>query len=120
MKSIFIAQQPIGSIDVSGTTRYVSDPANSPTMLNTIFSQVVGFLTIAAGLSFLIYFIIGAISWITAGGDSKKVDTAKSFLTNGAIGMIIIVAAYSIIWIIGEVVGLKILNPGDTFTEVIR
>lgn len=109
---------PLGTIQ--GIGGFIpATPADSPAMIDTIFSQVIGFLTITAGLAFLIYFIIGAISWVTAGGDAKKVDTAKSFLTNGAIGMIVIVAAYSIIWIVGEVIGLDILNPGDTFKNII-
>lgn len=82
--------------------------------LDNIFSTVLGFLTITAGLAFLIYFTIGALNWVTAGGDAKKVDTAKSYMTNGAIGMIIIVASYSIIWIVGEVLGIDILNTGHT------
>jgi len=116
MTLLYLAQaKDLGSIDVAGTTKFsVADP----TAINTIFSQVIGFLTIVAGLAFLIYFIIGAINWITAGGDAKKVDTAKSYMTNGAIGMVVIVAAYSIIWIIGQVLGLNILDPGDTFSKI--
>jgi hypothetical protein len=92
---------PINSMG-AGTGQY---------QLEKIFTMIVGFLTIAAGLAFLVYFLIGAISWLTAGGDTKKVDDAKHYMTNGAIGMIIIVAAYSIIWIVGTVLGVDILNP---------
>ena len=35
-------------------------------------------------------------------------------MTNGAIGLIIIVVSYSITWIIGKVLGLDILNPAQT------
>jgi cellobiose-specific phosphotransferase system component IIC len=71
-------------------------------------------LTLVAGLAFLVYFMIGALNWVTAGGDKGKVDTAKMYMTNGAIGMITIVAAYAVIWIVGQVLGLEILNPADS------
>ena len=34
--------------------------------------------------------------WMTAGGDSGKVDKAKSYMLNAVIGIIIILAAYII------------------------
>lgn len=109
--------KPIGTIDGIGNFVPTADkPAT--TQLENIFSTVLGFLTITAGLAFLVYFIIGALNWVTAGGDSKKVDDAKHYMTNGAIGMIAIVAAYSITWIVGEVLGIKILEPGNTIQSI--
>lgn len=82
--------------------------------LNTLLSQIIGFLTVIAGLAFLIYFLLGGLQWLTAGGDKAKVDSAKTQMTNGVIGLIIIVAAYGIVWIVGNVLGFNILNPYQT------
>ena len=115
-----IAQVPIGNID--GFARF--NPSESggdvsaTTQVERVFTMIFGFLTIVAGLSFLIYFLIGAINWVTAGGDSKKVDTAKSYMTNGAIGMIAIIASYAIIKIVGTVLGFEILNPAQTLLQI--
>jgi len=87
--------------------------------LEKIFSTVIGFLTIFAGLYFMVSFLIGAIGWTTAGGETDKIETAKKRMTNGAIGLIIVVAAYSIIFIIGEVLGLDILNLAETFDKLV-
>jgi hypothetical protein len=115
-----LAQADIGTID--GIGAYLPSQAGGTGtggfQLENILTMIVGFLTIAAGLAFLVYFLVGAISWLTAGGDTKKVDDAKHYMTNGAIGMIIIVAAYSIIWIVGTVLGLNILNPAATLDEM--
>jgi len=86
--------------------------------IQNLFTMIFGFLTIIAGLSFLIYFIVGALTWITAGGNEKKVEDAKNYMTNGAVGLIIIIASYAIIWIVGEVLGLKILNPVETINSL--
>ena len=79
--------------------------------ITNLISNVVGFLTIIGGLTFLIYFAVGALSWITAGGGADKVEKAKTTMTNATIGMIAMVAAYAITWIVGQILGVDILNP---------
>jgi hypothetical protein len=121
MDKILLAQSgPIGGSFQNISSRFGvnSTGSDAPSQLNTLFTTVFGFLTIVGGLAFLIYFTIGAINWITAGGDQQKVDTAKSFMTNGAIGMIVIVSAYAIITIIGTILGVEILNPGQLITDL--
>jgi hypothetical protein len=81
--------------------------------INQLFTTVLGFLTIVGGLAFLVYFLVGALNWITGGDDKSKVDTAKKYMTNGAIGLIIIIASYSVAWIVGQVLGFDLLNPAS-------
>lgn len=95
----------------------VSAGSNNPieyfSKLENIFSLIVSFMTILTGLFFIIHFIVGGFTWSTAGGDSQKVETAKTKMTNAAIGLIIVIASYSIIYIIGKVLGLDILKVGS-------
>ena len=86
--------------------------------LSSFISNIVGLLTIIAGISFLIYFTVGGISWITAGGDKGKIEDAKSKMTGGAIGMIIVVSAWAISWIIGRVLGVDFLNPASSIRNL--
>jgi hypothetical protein len=93
--------------------------ADSPAApIEIIFSRVIGLLTIVAGLAFLIYFMLGALNWITGGEDKGKVDTAKKYMTNGAIGMIAIISSYAVIWVVGTVLGLDILNPAEVINTL--
>jgi hypothetical protein len=58
--------------------RFCPGPNNpAETQLERIFTMVFGFFTIIAGLGFFIYFLIGGLKWLTAVGDTQKVDTAK-------------------------------------------
>lgn len=82
-------------------------------LLNQIISNFVGILTICAGIWFIFQFFIGAFSWLTAGGDKASLENAQKKLTNSVIGLVIVVAAIFIIEIIGNLLGLKILQPGD-------
>jgi hypothetical protein len=69
------------------------------------------------GFFFLVEFFIGAFKWVSSGGDKGKVDTARNEMTNGAIGMIIMVASYAIIGLLGSIIGFNILSPG---TEIMK
>lgn len=79
----------------------------------TIFSNLIGFLTIIAGLWFMLQFISGALGWITSGGDKAGVQAAQRRITNAFIGLFVVVAAYAIIWIIGQLLGFDILQPQE-------
>jgi formate hydrogenlyase subunit 3/multisubunit Na+/H+ antiporter MnhD subunit len=99
----------VGPFDTSGITPCSNVVTNN---LNDIISLILGFLTVLAGLAFLLYFIFGGLQWTLAGGDQGKVDSAKKQMTNGAIGLIIVVISYGIIAVVGSVLGLDLLDPG--------
>lgn len=51
-------------------------------------------------LMVLIYFLWAGIEWISAGGDSGKVQKARDKITQAVVGMIVLVGAFAIItWI---------------------
>lgn len=83
-----------------------------------IISNTLAFLTIIGGLAFLIYFLLGALSWVTAGGDQAKVDKAQKMMTSAAIGLIIISLSYAISYIISRVLGINILNPAEVINNL--
>jgi hypothetical protein len=96
---------------VGGGELDVSTGDNALTGLELFISRIIGFLTVLAGIFFVVYFILGALSWITAGGDTSKIQKARDQIVQGVIGLIVIVGAYAVVGIIGSVVGINILNP---------
>lgn len=84
------------------------------------FSNIIGFITVLAGVFFVVYFMVAAFEWLQAGGDSGKVEKAKNRMINAALGLLVMVIAFGIIGIIGGVFGIELLNPGATFLEMIR
>ena len=106
---------PIGRFFDPDTATSRSDGIESAITGFDIFATTLfGFLTTLAGLMFVLWFLLGGLNWIIAGGDSGKIDRAKSQMTNAAIGLIIVVATYSIALIVGAVLGINILDPGST------
>jgi len=111
-----LAQQSIGGTLNPDSLKY--DHANPAVGLSSLFSNLFGMFTFITGLAFLIYFIIGALNWTTAGGDAQKVEKAGKQITNALTGLIIVVAAYSITTIIGTVLGFDILNPTNLINNL--
>ena len=107
-----------GTITGLGRFNITGDASGAPSTIESVFTTMFGFLTIVGGLAFLVYFIIGALSWVTGGGDEQKVEKAQKSMTNAAIGLIAIVAAYAITWIVGEILGFKILNVAESLESI--
>ena len=66
----------------------------------------------AAVLFFFIQLIIGGISWISAGGDPKNLESARNRITNAVVGLIIVVAAFAITLIVTTILGVNIFQTG--------
>jgi uncharacterized membrane protein len=83
-----------------------------------IISRIIGVLTIVAGLWFIFSFIIGAYGFLTAGGDTKKIEEATKKITSAIVGLVVVVAAYALISLIGGLLGFEILQP-QKFIEML-
>lgn len=90
----------------------------STSAIEKLISNVLVILTIVGGIAFALYFLLGGLNWITAGGDKGKIDKAKAMMTNGAVGMIVIAVSYSIVWIVGKALGIDILNPATLINNL--
>lgn len=58
-----------------------------------------GFLGLL-GIIFIILIIVAGYNWMTAGGDEEKIRKATSTIRSAIIGLVIIVAAYSITYFV--------------------
>jgi len=95
---------------IEGPGAFADQPNNAAQNLTTLINSIFSFLTIVAGLAFILYFVLGALRWITGGGEEAAVEKAKSQMVNAAIGLIVVMASYAIIGVIGMVLGIDILN----------
>jgi len=70
--------------------------------LGNIVAAVIKAFIALLGIIFVILIIYAGYNWMTAGGDEAKVTKAKDTLQRAVIGLIIIVAAYSITYFVFE------------------
>lgn len=106
-------------IVVNDYTQGVASGNQSLSTLELFISNMLGLGTVVGSIVFIIYFLLGAISWIGAGGDTSKINKARDQMIQGALGLIVLVAMYAIIGLIGTIVGLDILNPATELMKLI-
>jgi len=87
-------------------------------LFNKVISNAIGVMTIIAGLWFIFNFIIGAYGYLSAGGNEDGVKKATAKIGQSLTGLVIVIAAYAIISIIGAVLGFDILNPQDIILKL--
>lgn len=91
----------------------VSDTTNNVATLKCIpmiFGYAINWLLIFAGVVALIFVIMSGISYITSGGDQKKLDKAKHTLTYTLLGLFLIFLSFVIIRIIAYMTGADCIN----------
>ncbi len=66
---------------------------------------------VLGGLAVLLYMFLGALGWITAGGDTGKIDKARDRIVQSLIGLAVIVSVVALATFIGPVFGLDLLTP---------
>jgi len=87
------------------------------TFANTL-STIIGFVTVLAGIWFMIQLIVGAFGWISAGGDKQHLDNSKKRITNAIIGLFMVVVSLAFFAVIGAFFGLDVLNIGPAITNL--
>lgn len=82
----------------AGTTGlgYNTDNRSVNPVIANIITVALSFL----GVIFLALVIYGGIIWMTAQGDDKKVKTARDLITAAVIGLIIVVVAYAVTYLV--------------------
>ncbi len=67
-----------------------------------VYRIIVTFFTLL-GLIFLMMMLYGGYNWLTSMGEEEKVETAKKTITAAVIGILVIIASYSItVFVIGK------------------
>lgn len=74
-----------------------------------IFSALLPYIYVVAGLILLFILIIGGIGLMTAAGDPKKIEASQGKITTGVIGFMIIFVSYFLVQLVELMLGIKVL-----------
>ena len=89
----------------------LSNPVDT---ITSYVSSIVGILTIFASIWFLFMILFAGYEWISAGGDSKKIASARDRITHAFIGLVIVVGAWSLLAVTGQFFGYDTLLGAGT------
>lgn len=74
----------------------------------TILQNIIKLLAPAAGLAFFIMILVGGFQFLNSGGDPKAAGQAKNTLTYAVLGIILVVASWLILKLIGQITGASV------------
>ncbi len=78
--------------------------------VGNLIAAFIRVMVIVGSLGFILYFILGAVHWITAGGDKGKVEEAKNEIVNAVTGLVILLALYAVVTFLNKIFGIDLLN----------
>ncbi|MFZ5845724.1 MAG: hypothetical protein ACOY0S_04700 [Patescibacteria group bacterium] len=82
--------------------------------IGKLISNIVGLIFIFSFLLAFLYLLTGSVAWITSGGDKAGMETARNKVTHAIVGLIIVGAAWAIMVLVQNFLGVTII--GGTVT----
>ena len=64
--------------------------------LPTLIGSIIKYALQLVGIILVVLFLYGGFIWMTAQGDPKKIEKAQGIIKDGIIGLVLVVASYSI------------------------
>ncbi|NCN83009.1 MAG: hypothetical protein GW947_03505 [Candidatus Pacebacteria bacterium] len=123
MLSTFTRLAQFGSFEAPVANKFTTGANTQAGALNSLellISHAFGVMTVFGGLFFIVIFLIAGINWVTAGGDKGKIEKARTSMIQGVLGLVVLIAAYAIIGVVGSIVGLDLLNPAQSLSVLIN
>lgn len=96
-----------------------TDGVDATLKFEKLVSNALGILTILAVLFFTIQIIFAGYGFISSGGDEKMMETSRKKLTNGVLGLFIVIVSVGIASLIAKLLGLDgLLDINQMFTKM--
>ncbi|MBI5449635.1 hypothetical protein HY948_04970 [Candidatus Gottesmanbacteria bacterium] len=87
------------------------------TDVGMLISAAVGVLLILSALLAFFYLILGGIQWITSGGDKANMESARNKITHAVVGLIIVGAAWAMMVLVQNFLGVQIIGGTLSFPK---
>lgn len=99
-----------GTIPVNISSRLDIGSFFRITNISAVIGNVLTLVLIFGTMAFVLYFLLSAFEWLTAGGDKAKVESARNRITNAFTGIVLLALSWAVYLIVIYVIGLPI-NP---------
>ena len=88
---------------------------------DAVLTFLLRFFFIIAGLVALIYFLLGALGWITSGGNKESVDKAREKIQAALIGMILLFFVLALVGVLENILGIGMgITKPIVFPQLIK
>ncbi|HUV42836.1 MAG TPA: hypothetical protein VMY36_02905 [Patescibacteria group bacterium] len=79
-------------------------------IINLFLGNIIAILLIVGVIVAFIFLVVGAIQWMTAGGDKAALESARGKVVSAIVGLIALFAVFAIIKLIGSFFGIEALE----------
>ncbi|PIV01580.1 hypothetical protein COS54_00780 [Candidatus Shapirobacteria bacterium CG03_land_8_20_14_0_80_39_12] len=110
---------PLGQ-DTKYWSELCGDAGAAPCILTKAISNIVGIFSIIAIIWFVFLLLGGAISLMTGSGDKTKVQNAQKRITNGLIGLFIVLLGLFLINLVGSLIGIPTILSLPSFISGLK
>lgn len=98
-----------------GVGSSLSNFFNSETNPGVVFLQallpaLISLAFVVGNIIFFFMLIMGAIQWISSGGDKAGIESARGKITSALIGIVVLFSVFAIIQLVETFFGIKILT----------
>ncbi len=87
--------------------------ANPNTGFGGLIAQILNIVLTIGVIAVLFFLIMAGIEWITAGGDSGKIQKAREKITQAIIGLVILISVVAIMAFVQQLMNICILDFGN-------
>ncbi len=84
------------------------DPPAHLSDIGTVVQNIIKLLAPAAAIAFLVMILVGGYKFVMSSGDPKNIASARSTLIYAVIGVVLVVAAWLILKLIGTITGTNL------------
>ena len=86
------------------------DNPDGVTFIGEFLPRILTLVFIVGGIAFFFMFLIGAVRWITSGGDKAQVESARSQITQALTGLVVMFSIWAIATLIKTVFGVDLIH----------
>ncbi|GAC1369608.1 MAG: hypothetical protein NVSMB39_1600 [Candidatus Saccharimonadales bacterium] len=97
MNNLIRFAEDASSSILQGANKACTGACNTSTTFQGLFGTVANILIWLVGSISVIMIILGGLRYVTSGGDSKATAAAKDTILYAVIGIVVAIAAYSIV-----------------------
>ncbi len=103
-------ENPITNPALSDNLQEILQTEGGIGFLQRLLPNLVGLIFVIGVIIFFFILVIGAIQWITSGGDKAAVEQARGKVVNALVGIVILFSSFAIIKLVESFFGTNILT----------
>lgn len=92
------------NVDISGNANCDSDVSTGTTDVEDLIRTIINIFSVIVGIVAVLMIIVGGFKYITSGGDSGNIGSAKNTILYAIVGLVIVAIAQAIVqFVLNEV-----------------